>query len=413
MDKRWLLTGLVLYLFCAAILFPFLIGVPWDSVFASDAVGYSTGAKNLLLQGFYTFDGVHPFLDREPGMSFFLVPIYALFGIENVFGLVLVQSVLYFLAAWWFCVSLAKIADGKAAGMCFLLLLTSGSVFHTIFSAYRECLVLTLFLCFGAAYLSTRTKSSWIMTILMGILLGYIILTYYSFVFLPLFLIPAWWRDRRSLKELTVVFLVCYAVLLPWALRNYSYDGRFRIIDNRRTAVMWYVRGEQAQQIRGLEPIRCLWSEYVSRDWTGRSPACSYNGLMNTHWSEGFDLQADYGEEARAGKAKILANVPFYLWFSLFEITELHLPYLGGGWSHAYNLYAALTAAILYVGFFVGIRRLKDPAFSLFLALIVYNTAVFILTDATPRYLLPVFFCYAAVAGIGYADILSRTQKRA
>lgn len=389
------------------IVFPFFIGVPWESVFASDAIGYSTGAKNILLHGLYSFDGIHPFMDREPVMSAFLVPIYALAGIENGIATAAVQAVMLFLASWFFCECFARVTGSRAAGITFLLILTSGSVLHTVFSAYRECLVMSLLLVFAGLWLSD--DRSYPTSVLMGLLLGLVILAYYSFVFLPLFLLVAWILEKRPLKQCAGLLLVCALTVSVWGLRNASYDGRFRVIDNRRTAVMWHVRGEQAERIRGLEPLWCLWSEYISRDWNGRSSACSYNGLMHVKWPAGDTSSLEsYASTAAEGKAKIRANIHWYLWFSFFEILELHLPFVGGGWSHAFNVYAAFTQLILAVGFLLGLVRIRDRRLLLLFTLIAYNTGVFIFTDATPRYMLPVFFCYAAIAGIGYDLLLKR-----
>lgn len=246
MSRSWFFTGLGLCLLLLLVIFPYVIGVPTAFTFGSDAVGYSTGAINLLKSGFYTFDGVHPFMDREPVMSFFLVPIYFLFGVEQPIGLYVVQSVMLFLCTWWFAKEFTRVAGERAAGISFVLLLTSGSVMHTVFSAYRECLVLSFFLCFVATYFSSRRLPVLWKTVLMGILLGLIMWSYYSFIFLPLFLVPLWLIERGKMKECMLVILVSYLTLVPWALRNYSYDGKLRVIDNRRSAVMWYVRGEQA-----------------------------------------------------------------------------------------------------------------------------------------------------------------------
>lgn len=411
MQRSWVLTGLVLFSLLGFIVFPFVIGVPWDLVFASDAIGYSTGAKNLVLHGFYTFDGVRPFMDREPMMSFFLVPLYALFGMENGLALALTQGVLLFLSAWFFCSEFARRTSSGAAGLCFVLLLTSGSMFHTVFSAYRECLALILLLTFSGLYLSGARRSALWKTLVMGIVFGLLILTYYPFIFFPPLLFAVYFVERRPLRDVAVILLLCYAVTGAWALRNASYDGRLRVIDNRRTAVMWYVRGEQAERVTGLMPLQCLAAEYITRDWTGLSDACSFNGLMHQKWPDGFDLTADYGDIEGEAKAKIRANIFNYLSFSAFDVLELHLPFLGGGWSHLYNQYASVTMLLLYIGFFAGIVRSLSKTHLLLLTFIAYNTLIFVLTDATPRYLLPVIFCYAAIAGIGYDWLLKRLTR--
>jgi hypothetical protein len=411
MTRPWLLVGLLAYALTALLLFPLILGVPVDLAFTGDAASYSDAATYLLHHGFYSTDGVHPFFDREPGMSLFLAGVYAFAGDKSALGLFIVQGFLLLLSSLWFCRELSQRSSSRIGGLCFLILLTSGSVLHTVFSAYRECLTLSLFLCFAALLLSQARRRTLGTSILRGTLLGFLILTYYSFVFFPLFLAFVWWRESRSWKDYVIMVAVCFAVVSAWALRNASYDGRFRVIDDRRAAVMWYVRGEQAKQMRGLQPLGCLWSEYVSRDWTGQSPVCSYNGLMHVRWPDGFDLQADYSDVARGGQAAILSHAGWYLWGSVFEIIELHLPFLGGGWSFAYNLYASLTGLILAVGFLLGCTQLLRRDLTFFTVVIFYNTAVFTLTDATPRYLLPVIFCYAVIAAFGYNAALQRFKK--
>ncbi len=411
MKRSWLLTGLAIYLLLAAVIFPFFIGVPVTLMFGSDAIGYSKPAINLLLHEFYSLDGLIPFFDREPGMSFFLVPIYFIFGIESVVGLSLVQIVMLFLAAWYFCSQAERRIGARAAGLCFLLLLSSGSVFHTIFSAYRECLALSLLMLFSGLFFSSEIARAWWKNVLMGLLFGFLILTYYPFIFFPPVLLFIFWIRRLSLRSAVTIMLICYVVVGLWAFRNYLQSGKFRVIDDRRTAVMWYVRGEQTEHVHGLEPILCLWAEYVSRDWTERSHQCSFNGLMHEKWPDGVDPETDYTQVIHDGQAKIMADIPNYLWFSIVDIIELHLPFLGGGWSHAYNIYASATMLLLYVGFFLGFPALFRRDAMLCLLLIGYNTAIFILTDATPRYLLPVIFWYAFIAGIGYDRALKRLSK--
>jgi 4-amino-4-deoxy-L-arabinose transferase-like glycosyltransferase len=411
MKRSWFTLGFLVYALLCIVVFPLVLKVPMHLIFDGDAAGYNLGAVHLLQSGFYSMDGVTPFFDREPGMSFFLLPIYTIFGAENGLAIVASQIVVYFLAAWAFCHQLARSHGQRVAGICFLLLLTSGSVFHSIFSAYRECLALVLLLLFSALILANDFKSAWWKTMLAGLLFGALILTYYPFVFFPPVLLFVWWLKKKPLSEAVSIIALCYALVGVWVVRNYSYDGKIRIVDNRRTAIMWYVRGEQAEKVYGLEPFKCLWSEYVSRDWSGRSPACSFNALMNTRWSNGFDLTADYSDVAAEGRAKVLQYFPSYLWFSAVDVIELHIPYVGGGWSSRFNLFAAVTAFILYAGFIVGLPNLLKREEALWTALIVYNTAIFALTDATPRYLVPVLFCYAVIAALGYHRTLPRPPR--
>jgi len=412
MKSSWVFSGLVLYVLLAVVIFPFFIGIPINLLFDSDAISYSRGAINILLHGFYSLDGLMPFMDREPGMSFFLAFIYAVFGIENPVGFSFAQLIILFFSAWYFCAQASRVSGQRAAGICFLLLLTSGSVFHTVFSAYRECLALSLLMIFSGLFLSCGRSCGWWKSVFMGLIFGCVILTYYSFIFFPPVLLLVFWMKRLPLRYATTVLLVCYSLVGLWALRNFSYDGHFRVISSHRTAIMWYVRGEQAENLKGIEPFKCLFAEYVSRDWTGLARECSFNGLMHEKWPEGADVVVGATDVTRIGQAKIRAHIFNYLWFSAVDTIELHLPFLGGGWSHAYNIYAALTMFVMYVGFFLGIPSLLRRENIFFVLLIGYNTAIFILTDATPRYLLPVIFCYTFIAGIGYDKFFSKVFRR-
>ena len=149
----------------------------------------------------------------------------------------------------------------------------------------------------------------------------------------------------------------------------------------------------------------------VFTDWTGRSPQCSFNGLMHQRWPNGVPRDVDHSAVTQESQAKIKANLPSYLWFSAVDTIELHLPYLGGGWSRAYNIYASLTMLMLYIGFVFGLTSVLRREYVLWFLLLGYNTAVFILTDATPRYLMPVIFCYALFAGIGYDWLIKKITR--
>ncbi len=411
MSRKWFLFGAFSYLFVTAIVFPFVLKVPVGDAFSSDAIAYSEAAINLLRHGFLSLDNIHPYLMHEPGMSLFLAAIYVVFGVENPTGLYLVQGFLLLAGAYLFSRELSKITSARAGGICFFLILVSGSVLHAAFMAYRECLALILLLFFSAMYRSNREKPIWWITAGEGLLFGGVILTYYSFIFFaPVFLVLVY-LERRPFVPMLAAVLLCYAVVAGYAFRNFSYDGRFRVIDGSRTNIMWYVRGEQAQSIRGAEPFWCLWAEYVSRDWSGRSPQCSFNALMHKRWPPGHDSLADFQAAGVSGREKIRQYFGWYLWFSAFEVMELHIPFVGAGWTHAFNLYAVLTGILMYAGFIIGLRRIFDRRFIFFALIILYHMGVFVLTDATPRYLVPVLFCYAVFAAIGYDSLLNHFNR--
>lgn len=409
MSKRAIAIGLGLFAVIWLIIFISWYHFPANATFESDALEYAQTAVHLAQSGFYSLDGVHAYSVREPGYSVFLAGLFLLFGLMNPLAVFIAQGLLYVAACLTFCRELGRSFSTKIADLSFLLLILCIPVYRAIFSAYREAFTLCLFLFFAALTLSFLRRQSWTKAAGMGALLAYIILTYYSFVFFPLFLCAYLFWIKIPKKYLVTLLLIPIVVVGVWGYRNLMSTGSFRVIDPHRTAVMWYVRGEQAERVHGAEPLLCLWSEYISRNWSHRSSACSFNGLMHAKWPGNIPLSDD-AQIGRAGQQKILAHFGWYLWFSGFEVVELHIPYVGGGWSHAYNLLAAISMLILYIGLMPLIRKKPDRIQGFFLLIIVYNTLVFVLTDATPRYLIPVIFCYAALSAAGYSRLLTRSS---
>lgn len=401
MTRRAFLIGTLSYFFLVLIVAPALFSIPLP-LFLSDDAAYSGAAMHLLKQGFYSLDGIQPYMDREPGQSVFLAFVYAVFGVENPFGVFFVQSLLLYISSFIFSKSLGARFSQRVGGIAFFLLLTSGSILHTVFAAYRECLTLSLFLLFFTLYFSLQKRVSVYKFFVASLLMTGIILTYYSFIYLPVVIAVVLWIERYPKKYILLFLLFTYGCISFWSYRNYSTLGHFRVISDRRAHVCFFVRGEQALNIHGWEPARCLWAEYVSRDYSTVSPSCNFNTVMHRQWPHGFDLDADYTEYGRIGKDRILAHPLSYFQFSLFEVLELHLPYVGGGWSRFFNIYALLTQGILFAGFLCGLLNLRDQRLWIFAIILLYNTLFFSLTDAIPRYLLPVYCCYVAIAAVGY-----------
>lgn len=411
--RSWILAGIVLYACIWVLLLLVTLRTPASSTFASDAAAYSDAAVHLLRRGVYSIDGVQPTIEREPGQSVFLALVYALFGIENRVAIFAVQASLFVLVSFLFVQEFHKRTSERVATLLFFLLLLFPASFHVVFSANRESLALSLGLLAATVLLRYERLRAVRDAFVASILLGLLILTYMPFLLLPLVLgvfLAIGWRVRWPHLGILVLTPMLFATL--WGIRNTIVSGSLCLSGCQRpAAVAWYVRGEQAQHLRGLEPLKCLWAEYISRDWTGRSPACSFNNLKNRRWPEGFhpgELEQDLAI-VREGQGKILRHFGWYLWFSLFEILELHLPYVNG-WGFLYNVAAAIGTVVLYAGVFLGIGPvLRRRDLWLLLVIPAYAVGVFILTDATPRYLMPVIFCYAAIAAVGYDRFLRKS----
>lgn len=406
------ITGYTVFAVAWCVLFTQWIGRA-ELVVSHDALQYSEAAANLATRGFYSFDGIQPYIEREPGFSTFLAPIYFLFGKANLLAVFLAQGALYLVASYVFCREIARRYGMRVASACTLLLLTFPGALRAIFMLYRESVALSLFMLFASAFLWFLRTPTWRSSLVAGLLMSALILTYYSFFFLPLFLLPLLlllWRPQK--KYIALFFVASYALVCLWGVRNMLQDGRFRVIDSFRTTVMWHVRAEQAEHVTGTEPFMCLWAEYISRNWNGRSHACSTTGVFHQKWPHGVPL-GNEAQIAQEGQMRILRHLPSYLWFSVAEVVELHLPFVGGGWPFWFHLLAAIGSVLLYIGVALSLfsRGIKSSSF--FLAVLVYGVCVFSLTDATPRYLVPTIFCYALLASVGYTEAFSRITRRA
>lgn len=409
---RWArITGLCLFAACWLFTLPVSLRDPQTAQPSGDAAQYVAGGWNLAMRGIYSMDGVHPFFEREPGYSVFLSGVYSVTRTTNPLPVFAAQAVLYFVAAVAFVSALWPLVSRRAALITFFVLLVLPPVHHVIQLQIRESLALSIALLWAASLLCLRREPALWLAAVSGALLGALILTYTVFLPFPLFLIAllAVWRVPWSRIALATAFTLLVAG--AWGGRNYLHRGETCMTGCYRAVLQWYVRGEQAETIRGLEPLGCLYTEYVSRDWTGRDTNCNFNAVWHRKWPQGFvGVEADR-QITREGQAKILANFGPYLWFSLFEVIELHLPFVDN-WGFAYNLLSLLAMLALYLGAFVAVPDLRRRDMWLFPMLIGYITGVFALTDAIPRYLIPVIFSYAVLAGVGYDVLLGWFEDR-
>lgn len=386
--------------------------LPLSETLLDDAGQYSAAAVHLVQDGMYSLDGVTPYFAREPGMSVWLAAIYAMFGIENRFMVFILQATFFLIAGLSFVQELSKHIHKKIAELCFFIFICLPPLYHVLFSLYREGLALSLAILFMTCTLRSVRTRSWVSVACAGALLGALTLTYTTFLLLPVILVPLLMFYRIGWKKCAVFLLTFAAVLSPWAIRNTIQTGSMCLTGCNRAALQWYVRGVQTRDLRGLEPLRCLYSEYISRNWDGRSDACSFNAVMHRKWPDGFKATPEDARAIADGRQLILSHIPNYMWLTFVEIIELHLPYVNG-WGFWYNLLSVITMICMYIGI-LGVFPLfkrPPPFLVVFMSILLYHTAVFALTDATPRYLLPVIFCYVVLSGLGYSYFFSSIRR--
>lgn len=364
-------------------------------LFMKDAGSYSQTATHLAQEYIYTETG-EPYFEREPGYAFFLSVLYRLLGVENRIGIFAVQAIIYVCCVLIFIREFRKRSEGAAMITAGFLLL-SPSIHRTIFSVLRENLTLCLFLLVLAILMSfVRNQTFW-KAVGIGVVLGIISLTYYSFVFLPCFVIAYLPLKKCSWRFLLMIGVIPYLMLSFWGLRNYRVVGEFRVIGSERALATWYGRAEQAKVLRGTEPIRCLYAKYISQNWSDLPRQCS----MDTLRHEYIDRVAK--GDVMDPVSVLQENFPAYLWESLINAADYQLPYVGF-WGSSYNILASVEMLLLGIGCVFSLRKWRSV--DLFLLVWVYGTAFFALNEVVQRFHMPVMVVYAAMSGIGYAELI-------
>lgn len=419
MIKHHVTFGILIILFALVVTaFGFWVAsLPTSEIISGDGAVYSTLAENILTTGGYTWEG-KPFFEREPGMSVFLAGVYGVFGAKNVMAVFIIQALIYLGAVLLFCRVIRASVGDTATILTAAILLLSPVIFKVTFSLYRESQALSLLLFVTSTCITWIRTQKIVFALLAGVLLGAAMLVYAPLLLLPIFLLPFFVLLKRKWQHIALFLCAVGIVCAPWVIRNINLQGSPCFTGCYRNVLQWYVRAEQSEQLFGLEPLRCLHAEYISRDWSERSPYCSFNAVWHMKWPEGFVGVPEDAVVARESQHKILANFPNYLWMSLFEIIEFHTPFVGAFGGTTLNLAISLGMLFTYIGcacwlVFLCIQRRRPSVLETLLILIMtYSIALFALTDATPRYLVPLFFCYAVLSGIGFDQLFHVICKR-
>lgn len=389
-----------MYGICAFLAFYFVYTYKYDAILIDDASVYNLTARNFLQHYTYTLDGTTPYFGREPGYSVFLAFIYSMFGVQNTFAVFLAQVMIGTISTFIFTRELVHWLPKPSVQIFTWLLLLYPSVWVAHMSILRESITLSLFLISGNFLLRSLRNQKSKDAIWTGVLVGILILVDAPFFLLPFFILPFLYFYKIKLRTLCIITISCIVILLPWTVRNYTLTGSTCIAGCNRADLQWAVRGIQAKDLRGMEPMYCLYSEYISRNYDNRSPSCGFNAVMHRIFPTGFTGSAADAKLGAEGKQLIKENFVWYAWHSLFEVVELHLPNVNS-WGFVYNSWLALYTCFVFFGILLGIRHFYT-IYWLLLAIVIYTIGIYTLSDAIPRYLIPILFCYCIFSSIGY-----------
>lgn len=368
--------------------------------FDNDAAAYSAGAKNVSERGMFSFDGIRPTDEREPGYSFFLAPIYLLFGPENLPAIGLIQAGLHLLAVLLFARALRTILPPPAPAIAGAFLLLSPSIMRIVLTPYRESLALTLFLLCASLFLSFADRPTWPKAAGMGLALACLLMTEAPLLLFPILLAVLFFIQRLPKRFLAPILLIPLTAAALWAGRNLATQGRFEFIGPYHTASLLMTRAEQARTFALADPPRCLWNEYITRDLKNQNPDCYIRFAAG-----GADAMRKTISES---KSVLLRALPMTAWLTLFGAVEFHLPYVG--WGRLYNIAETLATLALYGGILLSIRRIWRRDLAFFLAALLFNAAISAALLGLPRFRMVTFFAYAVLAGVGYARVFLRSS---
>jgi len=382
--------------------------------FGNDTSDYHGAAIHIAREGFYSMDGVQPMMGREPGYSMFLGALYFLFGESNRLAIYAAQAMLYLTGTLLFLRAFRSTYGERAACIALPMLLLLPPVFYLIFKIYREVVALSFFMLFAAAMLELIRQPSHSKAVSAGTALGAALLTYISFLFLPILLIPIGFFMKIRMQYLTIIVAIPIIMVTSWGMRNAAY-GDFRIMPLARAADVWTMRATQVTALSPLDPLRCIISRYFTHRFDA-VPAnlCRPEGqFAYASWFPTCkDEPAGVRSCIRKARSEIFDHFPTFLWQSLFWIAEYHFPNVNG-WGFVYNILTTVSETFVYIGclaFFLTIRKHWQRSSLLFLTIVFYGTSIFALTQSLPRYRMPTLFCYITLSAIGYAAFFDRRK---
>lgn len=404
--RRFALLPVVCFLAISLLLFPRELQKPVELTFHDDAGAYHRIASSLTTEGIYADHGVLT-SEREPGYPFFLSLVYRMFGIGNRMAIFAMQILLCAVALFFFLREWKEHSSESIVLMTGLFMALMPALYAITFAVYRESVALSLALFVVMSLLRVQRTRAWRDVLLASLTIGALILTYFPFILLPLFLLPALFFFRIPSKYIAAFLLCAYVLPVGWTIRNVAHGDAVEcaVPGCVRSSYAWVFRARQIRDLGMWDPAECLYIKYVTLTFDTMKPACMLGFVAREQWAIGVsnnEVRRD-GREAM----HVVMRHPFkHLWVSVFTFMEYHIPYLNG-WGKMYNLLEASMTALLYlgIGLFIIRRRAWQRVHILLLLCMLSSALPFSLLDVVPRYRTPLLFCYAALSAAGYASL--------
>ncbi len=365
---------------------------------------------------------------REPGYPFFLFLNYKIFGVnvdlvrlEQVILLFLIIFLTYRLAKEIFNEWVANIA-ALAVAICPLFVIYSGEMISETLAAF-------LILLFCLVFTKSIKRENAIYSFLAGLVLAALILTKSIFVFIPIIILPTFYRLLTGRKKMARLLLFCLGIIIlifPWLYRNHLYFNKWALAE--RGGLSMYIHASKSELTQGQlrdYAISALLSQYLVRlgdpsfdvSKINVEPA---NRLRSELLAKGYS--EDRIDNFLIDKSKNLwRQYPLKnLLIGFLELSKANAPtvprnsiffvYSVDGsiaWRVARGVaiivFRSLWLTTLLLAFYGVWRatRLKiSLAFPLILFMIYLNTVIFFL-EGVPRFIFPIYSLYFIFFAVG------------
>jgi 4-amino-4-deoxy-L-arabinose transferase-like glycosyltransferase len=221
-NTRRILWSMMATILVTGVVYSIYLG---DKIRYDDEREYDRLATHLVQEHIYSFDGVNPSAFRPPGYPFILAGLKWM-GLPISTGRIL--NFLLLAVTVWFVYRILLIKGSPLAASLGAVIVTGYPLFFYAAGTLFPQTIAAFFMMW-ILYLLLIKEFGFCNQLLLGILLGYSILTIPTFAFfIPVIL--AWFILRRQfqpLRQALLVILVCCLFVGSWSLRNYLVFNRF------------------------------------------------------------------------------------------------------------------------------------------------------------------------------------------
>lgn len=370
-------------------------------------------ARTFLDTGTFGFVPGEPSAWTQPAYSFFLIPVYWLFGRSWV-SIGLAQIALA-VATAWLVYEIGRRYLSPKAGLLAALIATLSPylVWHDV-HLNRE--IVDQLLAAAVVYLTLRAserRPSLRLAALLGVALGAGILGNTRLLFLPLVAVCfVLWHERRAWPAAAAVLVACALTLLPWAIRNEVSVGCFTL--GTDTRALWKANNESTYRTLASGG----WIDDVPRipgsPWTPEEAATLYyRDGKRVHVDECAQMRyyrrlvLDFWAEQPGEKAKLAGQAVRMLWDPRAIKTEGR-PRAGGFSDRARTWIQPVYTIPLYLLSALGLFLVPRRVAALIVLVLAYQTLVAMGFAGATRYRVPWDFTLALAASAAVLQLAGR-----